>query len=121
VGHDILLVGADEETLHMLALVLNDAGYETRVAKSTEEACQMVRERVPDLMLMDLELPLEDGLAGANRLKSEVGRNVPIIAMSAFDPILEEARAQACFDGWLPKPFSLTTLLHFVAMADETR
>lgn len=118
-GFDILVVDDDEEMLSMLGVILSEEGHAVRLALNADEAYRHARERAPDLVLMDLMLPLETGLAIAERLKSESCRDIPIIAMSASDSMLDSARARSCFDGWLPKPFSLATLLHYVAVAGE--
>jgi len=117
--YEVLVVDDDVEMLRMLSVVLDTEGYRVRAAKTGDEARQLAEERPPDLMLLDLVLPVEDGISVAERLKAGVCRDIPIIAMSAHDPMIERARAVACFVGWLPKPFSLETLLHYVALAAE--
>lgn len=117
--YDILVVEDDADMLQMLSVVLGESGYGVRPARDGVEALRLAEEHIPDLVLMDLVLPLENGIVLAERLKSGSCGEVPIIAMSAADPMIEQARAQRCFEGWLPKPFSLETLLHFVALAED--
>jgi DNA-binding response OmpR family regulator len=119
-AHDILVVDDDVEMLRMLSLVLGEEGYGVRVARSTVEAMRLAEERKPDLVLMDLMLPMEAGIGMAEELKLGACSEVPIIAMSSADPMIARGRAQACFEGWLPKPFSLGTLLHFVGLAGDS-
>lgn len=117
--YDILVVEDDPDMRRMLSVVLNEEGYGVRMAKTADEAVKLVEERTPDLVLIDLVVSVENGIVMAEHLKSRARHEVPIIAMSASDPMIEQTRAQGCFEGWLPKPFSLETLLHFVALAGE--
>jgi DNA-binding response OmpR family regulator len=118
-AYDILVVEDDPDMLQMLSVVLNEEGYGVRQARDCGEAARLAEERAPDLVLLDLLLPLENGISLAEQLKSGACSEVPIIAMSTSDPMLARARAQNCFEGWLPKPFNLQTLLHYVATAGE--
>lgn len=118
-GRDILVVDGDEELLRVLELVLGDAGYTVRVSRTAAEAAALARTQMPDLVLMDVASPLDTGLTVAEELKDHIDAYVPIIAMSSTDLLLAPGRARACFEGWLPKPFSLNTLLHFVSGAGE--
>jgi CheY-like chemotaxis protein len=118
-AYDILVVDDDVEMLRMLTLVLGEEGYGVRAARSTVEALRLAEEQKPDLVLMDLVLPVEAGIGMAEELKLGACSEVPIIAMSTADPMAVRGRAQACFEGWLPKPFTLRTLLHFVGLAGD--
>ncbi|HEV3311943.1 MAG TPA: response regulator [Chloroflexota bacterium] len=118
-AYEILVVDDDADMLRMLSLVLNEEGYQVRLARDGDEAIRAAEEQAPDLVLLDLLLPVEPGLTVAERLKSGVCSDVPIIAMSASDPMIARVRAEACFEGWLPKPFSFQTLLHYVSMAGD--
>ncbi len=118
-GHDILIVDDDPEMLRMLSVFLDGEGYAVRQAASTDEAIRLASDHRPDLVLMDLVQPVENGLLSAERLKSTSCSDVPIIAISTADPTIARQRAMACFEAWLPKPFSLDTLLHFVALAED--
>jgi CheY-like chemotaxis protein len=118
-AYEILVVDDDPDIRQIISVVLNEMGYGVRLAKDRDEAARLVEERTPDLVLMDLLLPLENGICLAEQLKSGACSEVPIIAMSASDPMMDRARAQACFEGWLPKPFTLETLLHYVAIAGD--
>lgn len=117
--YDILIVEDDDYLRRMLSLVLSEEGYGVRMARDGREARLLAEQSRPDLVLMDLVLPVENGLTVAEELKSGACTEVPIICISATDPMIARARAQACFEGWLPKPFSLETLLHFVALAGD--
>jgi len=118
-AYEILVVEDDPDLLQMLGVVLNEEGYGVRLAENCDEAVRLAEEHTPDLVLLDLLLPLENGIGLAERLKSGVCSTVPIIAMSASDPLVAAGQAQTCFEGWLPKPFTLETLLHYVALAGD--
>ncbi|HZT96021.1 MAG TPA: response regulator [Chloroflexota bacterium] len=118
-GIDVLIVDADLSLTRVMSAALSEEGYTVRVAPSGEEALGLVEEQAPDLVLMELMPTVCAGIDLAERLKSDSCREVPIIAMSEVDPMVDRGRSQACFEGWLPKPFTLATLLHFVGLTGE--
>ena len=90
--HKILLVDDDENNRDMLMRRMQRRGFEVIVAVDGDDACAKARQDVPDLILMDLHLPVLDGWQASRRLKGEEAtRHVPIIALTA-DAVLEHRR-----------------------------
>src|SRR5688572_26425025 len=84
---DILVVDDDPNLLRMLRRSLALAGYSVREAEDGESALRSVLNHEPDLVVLDVMLPEPlDGLEVARRLRA-VGRNVPIIMLTARDQL----------------------------------
>ncbi len=97
-------VGAD-----LMAFVLEDGGFEVETAADAVGARRRIAETRPDLILMDVQLPGEYGLALTRALKSdEATRAIPVIACTAYAMRGDEEimRAAGC-DGYLAKPIDV--------------
>ena len=119
----ILYVEDNEDNIFMLARRLEQQGFEVLVARDGEEGVAMAAAEAPDLILMDLGLPVLDGWAATRRLKAgPETRAIPVIAISAhaMDGDREKALAAGC-DDYDTKPVSLPRLLEKVraALAEE--
>ena len=107
----------------MLTRRLKQQGFEVLVARDGEEGVAMAAAEVPDLILMDLGLPVLDGWEATRRLKAaQETRAIPVIAISAhaMDGDRERALAAGC-DDYDTKPVNLPRLLEKVraALAEE--
>jgi CheY-like chemotaxis protein len=110
----ILYVEDNDDNVYMLKMWLElDGLFEVSHAENGEAGVEMaIRER-PDLILMDLELPVIDGWEASRRLKSNpLTRNIPIIALSAhaLSGSREKALAAGC-DEFDTKPVDFDRLL----------
>ena len=117
-GHLTVMVVEDfEDNRFMMRRLLETSGYRVLEAINGEEAVRIAELERPDLILMDLSLPLLDGLAATRRIREREGlRHVPIIAVSAHDTadFHAEALAAGCND-YVTKPIDfdqLESLLH---------
>ena len=112
----ILVVEDNPLNLKLVRDVLGAAGYEVVAATSGEEGLRMARERPPDLVLMDLQLPGIDGIETMRRLrKGPVADEVPVIAVTAFAMAEDQVNAaRAGFDGYIEKPISVRALVGVV-------
>ncbi|MDQ3802921.1 MAG: response regulator [Acidobacteriota bacterium] len=97
-GHTILVAEGQHDARLMMKWALEQHGYRVLLAETGEEAVEAaVRER-PDLILMDLHLPVLDGLEATRRLRRQEGlRDVPIVGTSTSDT--EEVEAEALAAG----------------------
>jgi CheY-like chemotaxis protein len=114
----LILLVEDNETNQMLAqTVLQRDGYRVEVAGSSEEARQRLGAERPDLILMDLQLPGQDGLSLTRSLKADPKTiGIPVVAMTAHAMLGDAEQAlQAGCVGYIPKPID-TRLL-----ADQVR
>jgi CheY-like chemotaxis protein len=109
----ILVVEDNEMNRDMLTRRLQKKGYETVVAVDGQEGLSLAEQLLPDLILMDMSLPVIDGWEATRRLKAaEATRKIPIIALTAhaFSDDREKALAAGC-DDFDTKPIELPRLL----------
>jgi CheY-like chemotaxis protein len=109
----ILYVEDNEDNVYMLKRRLERAGFEVVVAPDGEQGLAVARAAPPDLILMDLSLPVLDGWEATRRLKSaEATRRIPVIALSAHAmPGDREKALEAGCDDYDAKPVKLPSLL----------
>lgn len=109
----ILLVEDNEMNQDMLSRRLKKRGYEVLLAENGEEAVQLGRAEVPDLILMDMRLPVMDGWEATRQLKSDPStHSIPVIALTADAmPSDREKALEVGCDDYHPKPVDLKTLL----------
>lgn len=80
----VLIVEDDDLNIRLFEDLLMSEGYETRVSVDGAQALQAARAERPDLILMDIRLPEESGLAVTKRLKADVALGeIPVIAVTA--------------------------------------
>src|SRR5713226_6238159 len=109
----ILVVEDQPDNRQIIRDMLADTGYEITEAENGEEALAAIAKQRPDLILMDIQLPIMDGYAATRRIKSDPAlRSIPIIAVTscALNGEEEIARAAGC-DDYVPKPYSPRELL----------
>lgn len=107
----ILVADDDAGILQMLAIMLENAGYNVVTASDGEEALELVEARRPDLVLLDFMMPNMDGCLVCQLLKStEKTRGLPVVIMSADRQLAERAMA-ARADDYLLKPFGIDEIL----------
>lgn len=93
----ILYIEDNDDNVYMLKMRLELLGdFEVLAAENGEKGCQMAATEQPDVILMDLEMPVVDGWEATRRLKgSPTTRDIPIIALSAHALAGEREKALA--------------------------
>jgi two-component system, cell cycle response regulator DivK len=102
----VLVVDDFEDNRDMYAVYLTHSGYDVLEAADGQEAVEVARQRVPDVIVMDLTLPIMDGWEATRRLKAdERTRHIPIIMLTghAVAGQSRDARDAGC-DAFLAKP-----------------
>ena len=95
----VLVVEDYEDTRILLKFMIEKFGYSVIEASGPYEALDKAAEFMPDLILMDIGMPLLDGLSVAQLIKDKkTNRLVPIIAVTAFSDIKDEALKAGCSD-----------------------
>ncbi len=109
----ILLVEDNETNRDMLSRRLLRKGYDVVMAEDGEQAVRMATSECPDLILMDMSLPVLDGWEATRRVKSgEATRSIPVIALTAHAMAGDRERAlEAGCDDYDTKPIELPRLL----------
>jgi CheY-like chemotaxis protein len=113
----ILLVEDNEMNRDMLSRRLVKRGYEVVIAVEGEQGIALARSDSPDLVLMDMSLPVLDGWEATRRLKSDPAtRDIPIIALTAHAMAGDREKAsEAGCDDFDTKPVELPRLLAKIA------
>ena len=109
----ILLVEDNEMNRDMLSRRLIRKGYEVVMAENGELGVAMAESEAPDLILMDMSLPIIDGWEATRRIKATPGTNsIPVIALTAHAMSGEREKAlEAGCDDYDTKPVELPRLL----------
>ena len=112
-NHQTILVAEDQnDNLVLVSLWLQNLGYRVLTAVNGEAAVEVAKLAKPDLVLMDIGMPLMDGLEATRAIRQtpEI-RDLPIIFLTAFDTKEFRQRAgEAGGDGYLTKPFDFDRL-----------
>ena len=108
-GEVILIVEDNEKNLKLLLDVLQFNGYQTVEATTAEEGLEIARSQVPDLILMDIQLPGMDGIAAFRLLRADpVTERIPVIAVTASAMTLDRKKImEAGFEGYQAKPIKV--------------
>ncbi len=116
----ILIVEDDRHIVALVRYILEREGYEVKVARDGVEGLDMAREFMPDLVVLDLNMPRMDGVEMCRRLKAE--QNPLVIFLTVHTERTAMARGyRAGADDYMVKPFELDDLLAHVKALLEKR
>lgn len=106
----VLLAEDSQDTRIMLKRAFELKGYRVYEAEDGQEALEMAQRHRPSLIVMDLNMPVLDGLEAVKNLR-EVDQQIPIVAITAFDvPGMEAAALETGCNKYLAKPLDLSEL-----------
>ena len=109
----ILIVEDNEKNLKLVRDVLQVKGYETIEATTAEDGIRLAAERMPDLILMDIQLPGMNGIDARKALRREPSTaRIPVVAVTAS--VMQQDRKQiteAGFEAYIGKPIHLQEFL----------
>lgn len=110
--HVILVVDDNEVNRELLNFYLCSLGYSVLEARDGLEAVKVAKSESPDLIIMDLSMPVLDGFGAIRLLRAVPGvREVPVIACTAHDTSTHRQQAQGVgFNEYLPKPIDFKKL-----------
>jgi len=113
----VLVVDDEPQVVWMLRFSLEAAGYRVLSAREGREALVAVREHKPDLMLLDIMMPVMDGWAVLQHLQEVPAEERPkVIVLSARTGLRDRAKAtELGADAFVPKPFNVDDLLDVMA------
>jgi two-component system cell cycle response regulator DivK len=109
----ILMVEDTEDNRQIVRDLMESVGYVLLEAHDGAAGIQMAGEHQPDLILMDIQLPVLDGYEATRRIKSDPAlKHIPIIAVTSYALSGDEAKTRAAgCDDYIAKPFSPRQLL----------
>jgi two-component system cell cycle response regulator DivK len=118
-GPTVLLAEDHEDTRRVYSMLLRHYGYTVAEATTGREAVDSARALAPDLILMDIGLPILDGRAAARLIKADPAtHDIPLLAFSASVDSAGDLNADVgTFDGFIAKPVSPRELARRVGLA----
>ncbi|MEZ4528024.1 MAG: ATP-binding protein [Desulfobacterales bacterium] len=123
----ILIVDDIKANRSLIRAYLQDTPIRFLEAENGEQAVLMMRKHKPDMVLMDIRMPIMDGCEATERIrKDEDIRQIPVVALTAAGMKSEQDRIMACgFDGLMTKPFKKQDLIrrlsHFIPYRKKTQ
>jgi len=115
-GKNILLVEDNPVNRRLAVFLLRSQGYQVREASTAKEAFEMLTAEIPDLIVMDIQLPGMDGLETTRKLKEQPATaDIPVIAVTSYamKGDREKALAAGCA-GYVTKPIDKNTFIQEV-------
>jgi CheY-like chemotaxis protein len=109
----VLVVEDDDSIRDLVDLVLTSAGFEVLTASDGAAALQVVRAARPDLVLLDMRMPVMDGWEFARRYRAGPKPHAPIVVVTAARDAAQRA-AEIDANGFLGKPFDMAELVALV-------
>ena len=109
----ILVIEDNEQNLYLITFILEEHGYQVVQARDGREGIELARQVKPDLILLDIQLPVMDGYAVARELRSNsVLADVPIVAVTSYAMAgdREKVLAAGCV-GYIEKPINPETFV----------
>lgn len=115
-GKIILVVEDDPKGLKLVRDLLQVSGYTTLEATDGKQGVELAKARKPDLILMDVQMPVMDGLEATKILKADpITRDIPIMALTSYAMKGDEEKIlQAGCDGYITKPIDTRGFLEKV-------
>jgi two-component system, cell cycle response regulator DivK len=112
----VLIVEDNEKNMKLARDVLQAKGYSTVEAVTGEEGVKLAKERKPDLVLMDIQLPGISGIEAFKQIRGNAStKAIPVIALTAsVTPTDRTAISAAGFDAFLGKPINLKEFIDTV-------
>lgn len=107
----ILIVEDNPLNLKLLSYLLHYTGYDVQTALNAQEALEKLEKTIPELIIIDIQLPGMDGLELTEKLKSDLRyKHISIIAVTAYAMKGDKERAleRGC-DGYITKPIDIKT------------
>ena len=102
----ILVVEDNESNMTLVSIILESLGHTVLAARDAAEGIRIAQHQLPDLVLMDIQLPGMDGLEATRRLKENAAtRHIKVAALTAFAMKGDEERIRAAgCDDYIAKP-----------------
>ena len=109
----ILVVEDEPKNLKLVCDLLQACGYTTIEAIDGEQGVELAKVKKPDLILMDIQMPVMDGLEATRILKADTNtKDIPVLALTSYAMKGDEERIlEAGCNGYLAKPFDIQELL----------
>lgn len=113
----VMIVDDEPEIVKLVAKLMESRGHRVTTGRDGQEALDLVEKEVPDVLIIDLNLPKVDGFEVCKRLKGAAAtKSLPIVMMTAAFPTVEDADRGMTLgaDEYVVKPFLREVLVHNV-------
>jgi CheY-like chemotaxis protein len=119
----ILVIDDNERNIKLFTLLLGSSGYEILTARNGEDGVERAKERLPDLILMDVQMPAMDGITALGLLQAdERTKNIPVVAVTSYAMKGDRERLLAFgFVDYISKPIRAKDFLSAVKATVERR
>lgn len=119
----VLIVEDNEKNMKLARDVLQAKGYATLEAVTGEEGVRLAKEKVPDLVLMDIQLPGINGIEAFKQIRADAKTaRIPVVALTASVTPTDRSQITAAgFDAFVGKPINLKEFLDTVKRLVEVR
>ena len=121
----ILVIEDNEQNMYLVKFILEKYGYQIIQARSGDEGIQQAQQHKPDLVLLDIQLPVMDGYSVARELrKMQVMAEIPIVAVTSYAmPGDRENALKAGCSGYIEKPINpetfITEVEHYLTLQEN--
>lgn len=114
-GQDkIMLIEDNRDLINLLKLALQKKNYEVLTAENGKDALELIEKvGMPDLILLDMKMPIMDGWEFAKKFGDQYGRQAPIVVMTAAEDSKTRAMEIGA-DSYIGKPFELENLFELI-------
>lgn len=112
-AHRVLVIDDDDELADVVRQVLRDANYSVATVRHGAAALELVRHIAPDLILLDLTMPIMDGWSFVSQYRRTAKESARIVLLTANAHAAEIARTLGA-DGYITKPFDVDDLVTIV-------
>ena len=113
---NILIIEDNEQNLYLASFILERHGHTILAARDGAQGIQLAQEKMPDLILLDIQLPVMDGYAVADELRRDSAlAAIPIVAVTSYAMAGDRERilSAGCY-GYIEKPINPDTFLNEV-------
>jgi DNA-binding response OmpR family regulator len=116
----VLVVEDDADLLELLSMLLSDHGFAVDTAHQGLEALERVGAKMPDVILLDMHMPVMDGWQFAREFRGRYDGQAPIVVLTAAEDSKRRA-AEIHADAWLGKPFNLDDVVAMIPRVVRSR
>ncbi len=116
----VLVVDDDQDILSIVSLILEEEGFKVETAADGREGLEAVEQGMPDLILLDMKMPIMNGWEFAREFHARYDNKVPIVVLTAAEDAKKRAEEIGAV-GWIGKPFDLDHVVSVVEQNVEKR
>ena len=112
----ILIAEDNEKNRKLMQVILQKAGYKIAVAENGEDVICLAKKVIPELILMDIQMPVMDGVEAIRILKSDPEtKDIPVIALTSYAMEGDRERfLREGFNGYIPKPIKVKSFIETI-------